>query len=72
MSSFQGAKTGLCRVMAMYDYSAQNSDELTFKRGDVITVDDKSDPDWWKGTLGATSGLFPSNYVQDIAGQRCK
>ncbi|XP_078492454.1 intersectin-1 isoform X1 [Ciona intestinalis] len=53
------------QVIAMYDYSAQNSDELSFQRGAAIVVVDKSDVDWWKGTLGGTTGLFPSNYVQD-------
>uniref|UniRef100_H2XVQ2 Uncharacterized protein n=1 Tax=Ciona intestinalis TaxID=7719 RepID=H2XVQ2_CIOIN len=53
------------QVIAMYDYSAQNSDELSFQRGARIVVVDKSDVDWWKGTLGGTTGLFPSNYVQD-------
>ena len=60
------------QVMALYDYTAQNSDELTFKRGAVITVADKSDPDWWSGTLGSTTGLFPSNYVQETNANQCE
>jgi len=38
------------RVVALYDFDAENPDELTFKEGDVIELTDKvSDPEWWKG-----------------------
>ena len=49
--------------MALYDYQAQRSDELSFAVNDVISVVDRSDADWWRGQLRGHSGLFPSNYV---------
>lgn len=70
--NFQLQTPSVYRVVAMYDYSAQNIDELSFQRGDSITVDDKTDPDWWKGTIGSSTGLFPSNYVQDAPGNKCE
>lgn len=48
----------------MYDYTAQNDDELAFSKGQLINVLSKEDPDWWKGEVGGHVGLFPSNYVK--------
>ena len=48
----------------MYDYTAQNDDELAFSKGQVINVLNKEDPDWWKGEVHGQVGLFPSNYVK--------
>uniref|UniRef100_A0A8C2X5E5 Intersectin-1 n=1 Tax=Cyclopterus lumpus TaxID=8103 RepID=A0A8C2X5E5_CYCLU len=56
--------TTVCQVIGMYDYVAQNDDELAFLKGQVITVVNKDDCDWWKGELGGREGLFPSNYVK--------
>jgi len=44
---------------------AQRSDELTFKRHDVISVLHKDSNQWWMGVLKAngSQGFFPSNYV---------
>ncbi|XP_028323621.1 intersectin-1 isoform X3 [Gouania willdenowi] len=56
--------TALCQVIGMYDYVAQNDDELAFQKGQVITVINKDDCDWWKGELNGREGLFPSNYVK--------
>lgn len=53
-----------CQVIGMYDYIAQNDDELAFAKGQVINVLNKEDPDWWKGELNGQVGLFPSNYVK--------
>lgn len=41
----------------------QEQGELEFRRGDVITVTDKSDQHWWTGDLGSRRGLFPATYV---------
>lgn len=52
--------------MALYNYKAQHEDELTFSKASVINVLVKDDPDWWKGELNGTVGMFPSNYVQPL------
>lgn len=55
---------------ALYPYTAMNEDELTFEAGAIISVIDKEDAAWWKGTLEGAIGVFPSNYVQPyIAGR---
>ncbi|XP_045583428.1 growth factor receptor-bound protein 2 isoform X1 [Procambarus clarkii] len=50
-------------VQALYDFTPQEHGELEFKRGDVITVTDRSDQHWWTGEMGNRRGLFPATYV---------
>ncbi|XP_042552691.1 intersectin-2 isoform X2 [Dipodomys spectabilis] len=54
----------VCQVIAMYDYVANNEDELNFSKGQLINVMSKDDPDWWQGEINGVTGLFPSNYVK--------
>uniref|UniRef100_A0A0N5AE52 SH3 domain-containing protein n=1 Tax=Syphacia muris TaxID=451379 RepID=A0A0N5AE52_9BILA len=50
-------------VQAMFDFCPQESGELAFMRGDIITVTNRDDKFWWEGTLNNKNGLFPSTYV---------
>lgn len=52
-----------CLVQALYDFTPQEPGELEFRRGDVITVTDRTDQHWWHGEIGNRRGLFPSTYV---------
>ncbi|XP_048062731.1 intersectin-2a isoform X3 [Megalobrama amblycephala] len=54
----------LCQVIAMYDYKAASKDEMSFQKGQLITVLNKDNPDWWKGEVAGVMGLFPTNYVK--------
>uniref|UniRef100_A0A673I8F1 Intersectin-2-like n=1 Tax=Sinocyclocheilus rhinocerous TaxID=307959 RepID=A0A673I8F1_9TELE len=58
------ASAAVGQVIAIYDYTAANEDELSFSKSQVINVLDKSDPDWWKGELNGVTGLIPTNYVK--------
>lgn len=53
------------QVLALFPYTAQNEDELTFYKGSVIKVISK-DGEWWKGELNGHVGVFPYNYVQEL------
>nr|XP_026483153.1 intersectin-2-like [Vanessa tameamea] len=60
-------ETVIDKVIALYSYAAQNADELSFEKDDIIAVTDRSqDPAWWQGELRGMSGLFPSNYVTKL------
>ena len=44
--------------------------QLTFKKGDLITVTQKEEGGWWEGTSqeSGKTGWFPTNYVKEVAG----
>ncbi|KAK6624584.1 hypothetical protein RUM44_011443 [Polyplax serrata] len=56
----------LPRCKAIYDYMAQDLDELSFEPGDVIDIIKEHEGGWWQGRLRGKEGLFPSNYVEKM------
>lgn len=50
-------------VVAKHPYAAQEAGELSFKKGDHISVMRKDDSGWWEGECNGKIGAFPSNYV---------
>ncbi|EDV33382.1 uncharacterized protein Dana_GF24142, isoform A [Drosophila ananassae] len=61
----------LDKVIALYPYKAQNDDELSFEKDDIISVLGRDEPEWWRGELNGLSGLFPSNYVGPFVTSEC-
>ncbi|KXJ28497.1 growth factor receptor-bound protein 2 [Exaiptasia diaphana] len=55
--------SGKMTVQALFDFTASEEGELSFRRGDWITVMDASNENWWEGKVHGNVGLFPSNYV---------
>lgn len=53
-------------VRALYDFDTQNSDELPFKKGEVIKVLECVYAEWWRGELRGVIGIFPTVYVEEI------
>ncbi|UYV66297.1 ABI2 [Cordylochernes scorpioides] len=51
-------------VIAIYDYTADKEDELSFSENSVIYVIKKNDDGWYEGVINGTTGLFPGNYVE--------
>ncbi|KAI1297248.1 1-phosphatidylinositol 4,5-bisphosphate phosphodiesterase gamma-1 [Halotydeus destructor] len=61
-------KTMSLSVKALYDYSAQRDDELTFSKNAIINDVNKPFANWWKGDHGVRKQCwFPANHVQEIA-----
>ena len=58
-------------VQAMFSFTAQDHDELSFNAGDWITVLDKSNENWWKGKVHNAIGIFPANYVSPKTVNKC-
>ncbi|XP_077364998.1 abl interactor 1a isoform X11 [Festucalex cinctus] len=54
------------KVVAIYDYSKDKDDELSFLEGAIIYVVKKNDDGWYEGVSGGVTGLFPGNYVESI------
>ncbi|XP_026074551.1 abl interactor 2-like isoform X9 [Carassius auratus] len=59
-------QTYLEKVVAIYDYTRDKEDELSFQEGAIIYVIKKNDDGWYEGVMSATAGLFPGNYVESI------
>uniref|UniRef100_A0A8C3S0T4 Jouberin n=1 Tax=Chelydra serpentina TaxID=8475 RepID=A0A8C3S0T4_CHESE len=58
------SKPGVQELLALYDYTAHRSDELTIHRSDIIQVLYKDNDNWWFGSLAnGQQGYFPANYV---------
>jgi len=55
-------------AVALYDYEAQDEEELTITENDNLTVLDNSDPEWVKVRLisktGGGEGLVPRTYIE--------
>ncbi|KAG1934232.1 GRB2-related adapter protein 2b [Pimephales promelas] len=60
------AQASALQVRAVYDFTAEDADELSFRAGDLIEVLDQSDRSWWKGLLHGRIGLFPVNYTNPV------
>ncbi|KAG2227617.1 hypothetical protein INT45_002302 [Circinella minor] len=58
---------GPTTVSVHHSYDAQRDDEIKLEKGEIITVTDSSDPDWWEGKKDDGSiGFFPSNFVEPV------
>ncbi|XP_037946598.1 LIM and SH3 domain protein Lasp-like [Teleopsis dalmanni] len=59
-------KTSLRVYRALYDYEAQDTDEVSFREGDVIFEVDSIDSGWMTGRVERTGkiGMLPANYVE--------
>eukprot|EP00041_Stephanoeca_diplocostata_P017981 m.372909 g.372909 ORF g.372909 m.372909 type:complete len:672 (-) comp20879_c0_seq1:254-2269(-) len=64
-----GAGDGLYTVVAVYPYNAAQSDDLHMAKGDVFTVLDDTEPNWWLArSAQGLQGHIPSNYVKKQEG----
>ncbi|CAI5761925.1 abl interactor 2 isoform X10 [Lacerta agilis] len=59
-------RTYLEKVVAIYDYTKDKEDELSFQEGAIIYVIKKNDDGWYEGVMNGVTGLFPGNYVESI------
>ena len=55
--------------VALFDYDARTSEDLTFKKGDYLEVKPENTAyDWWqaKSRSSQQEGYIPSNYVAEV------
>ncbi|KAJ3452559.1 rho/rac/cdc gtpase-activating protein [Anaeramoeba flamelloides] len=66
-NNFQ-SKSGIkTRVIAIHPYTAQGKYQISFTKGQIITVLKKDKSGWWYGEIDEeTKGIFPSNYTKEI------
>lgn len=62
------AKPGYEAYRAIYEFTARNSDEITFEPGDIVMVpfEQNAEPGWLAGEINGHTGWFPESYVEKI------
>ena len=55
------------KAKALFNFVADNSKELSFQKGNILTITGDVDENWLKGELKSRRGILPSSYVQFIA-----
>lgn len=53
-------------VVALYDYTEKSPREVSMKKGDVLTLLNSSNKDWWKVEVNDRQGFVPAAYVKRI------
>ncbi|XP_075405030.1 SH3 and cysteine-rich domain-containing protein isoform X1 [Tenrec ecaudatus] len=52
--------------VALYKFVPQENEDLEMRPGDMITLLEDSNEDWWKGKIQDRVGFFPANFVQRV------
>jgi endophilin-A len=64
LNSAKNTKESICK--ALYDFDAENVEELDFKEGSLIKLIARLDENWLHGELNGRQGRFPVSYVEMI------
>nr|3M0P_A Chain A, Spectrin alpha chain, brain [Gallus gallus]3M0Q_A Chain A, Spectrin alpha chain, brain [Gallus gallus]3M0R_A Chain A, Spectrin alpha chain, brain [Gallus gallus]3M0T_A Chain A, Spectrin alpha chain, brain [Gallus gallus]3M0U_A Chain A, Spectrin alpha chain, brain [Gallus gallus] len=59
-------ETGKELVLALYDYQEKSPDEVTMKKGDILTLLNSTNKDWWKVEVNDRQGFVPAAYVKKL------
>uniref|UniRef100_A0A4W4HGY7 Rho GTPase activating protein 4a n=1 Tax=Electrophorus electricus TaxID=8005 RepID=A0A4W4HGY7_ELEEL len=49
--------------IALFDYTARSTAELSFKQGERVLLHSRASFDWWRGEVNGTKGLIPDKYI---------
>ncbi|XP_049827938.1 cytoplasmic protein NCK1 isoform X1 [Schistocerca gregaria] len=70
LHTYAMAENVLDIVVALYSFSSNNEQELSFEKGDRLEILDRppSDPEWYKArNAQGQIGLVPRNYLQELS-----
>ena len=56
------------KAKAIYAYASDKSDELTFAEGDILSIVDMSEEEWWKAEQGGVVFIVPAAYLEVVEG----
>lgn len=63
LSAESSAEAETLEAIAQFDFTARSQRELSFKKGDLLTLYTQVSSDWWKGTKDGRDGLVPDKYI---------
>ncbi|KAI6173416.1 Spectrin protein 1 [Aphelenchoides besseyi] len=61
-----GGQLGKEVVTALYDYSEKSPREVSMKKGDILTLLNSTNRDWWKVEVNDRQGFVPASYVRKL------
>ncbi|XP_060063303.1 SH3 domain-containing kinase-binding protein 1-like isoform X2 [Ylistrum balloti] len=54
------------RAKVVYSYDPEKDDELKLEVGDIVDILKQEEEGWWEGNVNGRTGVFPSNFVEEI------
>lgn len=61
-----GGQLGRECVLALYDYTEKSPREVSIKKGDILTLLNSTNKDWWKVEVNDRQGFVPAAYVKKV------
>jgi hypothetical protein len=52
------------KATALYSYTGENADELPFTEGDILSIIDRDEADWWKAEKEGVVFIVPAAYLE--------
>ncbi|KAF8976839.1 hypothetical protein BDQ17DRAFT_1293659, partial [Cyathus striatus] len=56
------------KARAIFSYTANNADELSFSEGTELSILDSSEDEWWRAEDAGVSFVVPAAYLEIIEG----
>jgi len=54
------------KAKALANFKAENEDEVSFKKGDIVEVVEEEDTGWWTVEINGKTGAVPGNYFMKL------
>ncbi|KAM9315243.1 SH3 domain-containing protein 19 isoform 2-T2 [Pholidichthys leucotaenia] len=55
------------KVQAVFDFTPEGPGELSLRTGDVVTMVEEVNDEWYRGSCRGSTGFFPVNYVKVLS-----
>jgi hypothetical protein len=67
-AEYSASDGSMPHAIALYNFQAAEPGDLSFFKGEIITITQMSDKtdDWWTGRIGERKGIFPANFVEVV------